>query len=167
MRLLKSKDTQAFAYLYDQYGAAIYGIALRILKEEGPAEEVLQDAFLRCWDRFDEYNPNKGRLFTWMLNITRNLAIDVLRSKSFSKQAHTEGIEDAEIHWKEESQTRTEYIGVKDALQQLPEEQRLLVDLMYFQGYSQSEISEQFQIPLGTVKTRVRAAMLKLKEIFA
>lgn len=165
--MLNQKDTKAFAYLYDNYAAALYGIIMRIVKDEGAAEEILQDAFLKIWDRFGEYNANKGRLFTWMLNLSRNLAIDALRSKTFTKQSKTDRLENSVHTEADETASKPEFIGVKDALDKLPEEQKLLIDLMYFQGYSQSEISEEFQIPLGTVKTRVRSAMQKLREFFS
>lgn len=101
-----------------------------------------------------------------MLNLSRNLAIDTLRSKTFSKLSKTDSL-DSSVSIKEDSEeVKPEYIGVKDMLGKLPEEQRQLIDLMYFQGYSQSEISEEFRIPLGTVKTRVRSAMQKLRELF-
>ena len=156
------------AYLYDNYSSALNGIILKIVKREEIAEEVLQDAFLKFWDKISDYNKEKGKLFTWMLNITRNLAIDKIRSKDFRKSGKTDDISvNVSISDRDYSdRNNPENIGIKDLLDKLPEDQKQLIDLMYFQGYSQSEISEEFNIPLGTVKTRVRSAMQKLRGLF-
>src|SRR4051812_8907071 len=86
---LKSRNKSSLDYLYDHYSSALYGVISRVLRNEDVAEEVLQDAFLRIWDRIENYDPAKGRLFTWMLNIARNLAIDKTRSKEISKDRKT------------------------------------------------------------------------------
>jgi RNA polymerase sigma factor (sigma-70 family) len=138
------------------------------VKKEELAEEVLHDAFLKIWDKIGEYSSQKGKLFTWMLNITRNLSIDKIRSKEFRKSAKTDDISlNVSINDGEYSNKhKPEHIGIKELLDNLPEDQKSLIDLMYFQGYSQSEIAEEYDIPLGTVKTRVRTAMQKLREMF-
>lgn len=166
-RLLE-KDKKAFEYLYDNYSGAIYGIILKVVRIEEFAEELLNDVFLRTWEKIPEYNAEKGRLFTWMLNIARNMAIDKLRSKEYKVRMKTDDVslnvsisDDAY-----ENNHKPEYIGMKEMVDALPAEQKQLIDLMYFKGYSQSEIAEEFNIPLGTVKTRVRSAMTKLKQLF-
>jgi RNA polymerase sigma-70 factor (ECF subfamily) len=137
----------------------------RIVKKESIAEEVLQDVFVRIWDRFDHYDAAKGKLFTWMLNIARNQAIDKTRSKEINKEQKTSGIENVvhKIDAEEYIEQRIEGIGIKEILKNLPEEQRFVVEYLYFQGYSQSELAEEFNIPLGTVKTRLRLAMQLLR----
>jgi len=142
-------------------------VVSRIIKNEDVAEEVLQDAFLKIWDKIDSYDESKGRLFTWMLNITRNLAIDKIRSKEISKAGKTSGIDNL-VHRVEASgvqQQQEDAIGVKEILRALPEEQLFVVEHLYFKGYSQSELAEEFNIPLGTVKTRLRLAMNQLRSI--
>jgi RNA polymerase sigma factor (sigma-70 family) len=143
----------------------LYGVIFRVVKKEGIAEEVLQDVFIKIWDKFDSYDASKGKLFTWMLNIARNQAIDKTRSKEISKEQKTSGIENvvSRIDNEEYVEQRIEGIGVKEILKNLPEEQKFVVEYLYFQGYSQSELAEEFNIPLGTVKTRLRLAMQHLR----
>jgi len=162
---LQAKDRSALAYLYDHYAGALYGVIFRILKKEAIAEEVLQDVFLKIWDRFDQYDPSKGKLFTWLLNIARNQAIDKTRSREISQERKTSDIENvvSRIENEDYSEQRIEGIGVKDILKDLPEEQRFVVEYLYLKGYTQSELAEEFNIPLGTVKTRLRLAMQQLR----
>jgi RNA polymerase sigma factor (sigma-70 family) len=152
--------------LYDHYSGALYGIIFRILKSEDIAEEVLQDVFMKIWDRFDNYDASKGRLFTWMVNIARNQSIDKTRSKEISKERKTGDIENvvSKIDGERYVEQHIEDIGVKDILNNLPEEQKFIVEHLYLKGYSQSELAEEFNIPLGTVKTRLRMAMQQLRK---
>lgn len=152
-------------YLYDHYAAAIYGVIVRIVPKQEVAEEVLQDVFLKIWDRFDSYDERKGRLFTWIVNIARNQSIDKTRSKEINKEKKTSGIDYSvnRIEQTEKVEQHTEDIGIKESLKYLPEDQRFIVEYLYFKGYTQQEVSEEFNIPLGTVKTRLRLAMQKLR----
>jgi RNA polymerase sigma factor (sigma-70 family) len=154
-------------YLYDHYSGAIFGVIQRIVKMEDLAEEVLQDVFLKYWNKIDSYDPSKGKLFTWMLNIARNQAIDRMRSKEVSKEKKTGGIEDFVNRGNDTAfdEQSVDAIGLKEVLKRLPEEQQFVVEYLYFKGYSQSEVSEEFNIPLGTVKTRLRLAMQQLRLI--
>ncbi|SKC39562.1 RNA polymerase sigma-70 factor, ECF subfamily [Ohtaekwangia koreensis] len=162
---LQAKDRSALEYLYDHYSGALYGVIFRILKKEEIAEEVLHDVFLKIWDKFDAYDASKGKLFTWLVNIARNQAIDKTRSKEISKDRKTSDIENvvSRIEKEEYSEQRIEDIGVKEILNDLPEEQRFVVEYLYLKGYTQSELAEEFNIPLGTVKTRLRLAMQQLR----
>lgn len=128
---------------------------------------MLQDAFLRIWDRIDNYDASKGRLFTWMLNIARNLAIDKTRSKEISKDRKTDDIDDLvnRIDRKEQTEQNVETIGLKEVLGRLSDEQKFVVEYLYLKGYTQSELAEEFSIPLGTVKTRLRLAMIELRTL--
>ena len=141
-------------------------MVLRVIKNEDIAEEVLQDVFLKIWDKIDQYDSAKGKLFTWMLNIARNHAIDKTRSKEISKEQKTRAIENVvhRVEAREPVEQRVEDIGVKDIIKSLPDEQQFVVDYLYFKGYSQSELADEFNIPLGTVKTRLRLAMQSLRE---
>jgi RNA polymerase sigma factor (sigma-70 family) len=123
---------------------------------------------LRIWDKISDFNPDKGRLFTWMLNIARNMSIDKLRSKEYKAKMKTDDVSENvsiadDVY---DNDHKPEYIGMKEMVDALPEEQKQLIDLMYFKGYSQSEIAEEFKIPLGTIKTRVRRAMTTLRQLF-
>lgn len=164
---LKSRNKSSLDYLYDHYSAALYGVISRIISNEDVAEEILQDAFLRIWDRIDNYDAAKGRLFTWMLNIARNLAIDKTRSKEISKDRKTDDIDDLvnKIDRKEQAEQNVETIGLKEVLGRLPEDQKFVVEYLYLKGYTQSELADEFKIPLGTVKTRLRLAMIELRSL--
>lgn len=164
---LRSKDRSALEYLYDHYSGALYGVVSRIIKKQEVAEEVLQDVFLKIWEKIESYDPAKGKLFTWMLNLTRNLAIDKTRSREMSKEQKTSGIENLvnRIDKVEFAEQDVESIGVREILKGLTTDQKFVVVHLYFKGYSQSELSEEFNIPLGTVKTRLRLAMKQLRSI--
>lgn len=164
---MRAKQADAFSYLYDHYSAAIYGSISRIVSNEDVAQEVLQDAFMKFWDKIDQYDPTKGRFFTWMVNISRNLAIDKLRSKEMKKVGKTDtietyvtGIEQDNLH-----HLNVDGIGLKETLTALRDEEKFILELVYFKGYTQSEISEEFDIPLGTVKTRLRMGLKNLRNV--
>ncbi len=139
----------------------------RIVQHEKAAEEVLQDTFIKIWDNIESYDAKKGRLFTWMLNIARNLAIDKTRSKEFSHNRKTDSINTSvpivSSDMQVEQQIRDH--GLINLLQHLSPEQKIIVHLIYFKGYTHSEVAKEFDIPLGTVKTRLRAALIKLRKI--
>lgn len=154
-------------YLYDHYSGALLGVISRIIKKDALAEEILQDVFLKIWDRIDSYDATKGKLFTWMLNIARNQAIDKTRSKEFSKGKKTDDIENlvSKVDKKDFTELSVESIGLAELLKQLPEDQRFVIDQHYLKGYTQAEVSEEFNLPLGTVKTRMRLAMKGLRNL--
>ncbi len=164
---LQSKDALALNYLYDSYSKALFGVLLRIVDSEEQAEEVLQDVFLKIWDKIDTYDPNKGRLYTWMVNISRNMAIDKLRSKENSKQNKTDSIDEYVYSFDKENyeETATDHIGMSKVMEKLSLDQKQVIDLVYFQGFTHSQVADDYNIPLGTVKTRIKAAMSKLRLI--
>jgi len=164
---LRRRDKQALEYLYDHYADALYGVILRIIGSEEIAQEVFQDVILRVWNKIELYDPHKGRMFTWMHNIARNMAIDKLRSKEINKDSKTEMISDNvyNIDASQQFAPKEEHIGVKELLDQLAPEQKLVMELVYFRGFTQSEVSKEYEIPLGTVKTRLRAALIQLRKI--
>ena len=162
---LRKKSPEALSYLFDHYSSALYGIVFRIVKHEEVSEEVIQDVFLKIWDKIGSYDPSKGKLFTWMLNIARNQAIDKTRSKEIGKVRKTDDLDNLvnSIDRQGHSELQVDAIGLKDLLDKLPEEQRFVVDYLYLKGYTQSELAGEFAIPLGTVKTRLRLAMIELR----
>jgi RNA polymerase sigma factor (sigma-70 family) len=164
---LQNKDRGALEYLYDHYSGALMGVIARILKKEELAEEVLQDVFLKIWDKIESYDPTKGKLFTWMLNIARNQAIDKTRSKEFSKGKKTGDIENFvnRVDREDYLEQQVDAIGLKEVLKKLPEDQRFVIDQHYLKGYTQAEMAEEFNLPLGTVKTRMRLAMKELRNL--
>lgn len=164
---LQNQDQQAFGYLYDNYAAALNGIIYRMVENRELAEDILQEAFVKIWNNFSSYDTSKGRLFTWMLNITRNLTIDTLRSKGFKKQAKISSDENSVGNLSDDGKVaeRFDAMGIRKQLINLKPEQRSIIDLAYFNGYTQDEISKEMGIPLGTVKTRMRAAIIELRKM--
>lgn len=170
VRLVKTRDKEAFKYLYEKYNGALYSIILQMLPGANDAGDILQDAFITIWSRIDAYDPAKGRVFTWMLAITRNLCIDVMRSKRYKNQQKTvclgdDGDEELFAAGKTVTIPETvNYIGLKKAVQKLPPKQRQLVNLAYFSGYTQAEIAGMEGLPKGTVKTHLRKALIELRQ---
>ena len=163
VELLKQHDNRAFKYLYEHYAAALYGIILPIVKEAEVANDVLQEVFINIWRKIETYDPLKGRLFTWMLNIARNASIDTLRSKGFQNSRKNQSLTDA-VNWSTGAQTQqVDNIGLRKVLDKLKDEQRTLVELAYFKGYTHEETAAIEGIPLGTVKTRIRSALIQLR----
>lgn len=164
--LLKKRNEAAFNYLYGHYSGALYGVVLRIVSSKEYTEEVIQDVFVKIWNGIGKYDESKGRLYTWMINIARNTAIDYLKSKSFQNQLKNHSVSDFVYTIKEESQiNESDFIGFSKVLDKLEPDKRQLIELAYYQGYTQVEISEKLNIPLGTVKTKIRSALLKLKDL--
>ena len=165
--LLQGQDQQAFSYLYDNYSAALNGIIYRMVENRELAEDILQEAFVKIWNNFTSYDTDKGRLFTWMLNITRNLTIDTLRSKGYKKQSKISSDENSVSNLTDDGRMaeRFDAMGIRKQLINLKPEQRSIIDLAYFSGYTQDEISKEMGIPLGTVKTRMRSAIIELRKM--
>jgi RNA polymerase sigma factor (sigma-70 family) len=163
---LKSRSEKHFGYLYDHYSPALYGIALKVVNDENAANDLLQEIFLKIWRNIERYDDAKGRLFTWMVNIARNTAIDTLRSK-----AHKQGLKVQELGANTVSMDQlavhqsVDHLGLTKVIEQLNKEQRVIIDLAYYKGCTQEEISRILEIPLGTVKTRMRNAIIQLRTI--
>lgn len=164
---IRARSKDAFTYLYDNYSGAIYGAVSRIVNNEDVAEEVLQDAFMKFWDKIEHYDSSKGRFFTWMVNISRNLAIDKLRSKEMKKVGKTDNIETyvTGIDKERLSHQHEDGIGMTEVVKTLRDEEKFVIEMVYFKGYTQSEISDEFDIPLGTVKTRLRMALKNMRNV--
>lgn len=164
--LLKGRDNSAFSYLYDNYSGALYGIILQILDNTELSGDVLQEVFINIWRKIESYDASKGRLYTWMLNIARNASIDTLRSKSFQNSQKNQSFpENVDSLSGGASQPNIDNIGLRKMLEKLKTEQRVLIELAYFKGYTHEEIAEIEGIPLGTVKTRIRTALQQLRII--
>ena len=161
---LKAGDEQAFSYLYDHYSGSLYSIILQIVKIPETANDVLQDVFINIWRKISSYDPIKGRLFTWMLNIGRNASIDMLRSRAYQNNLKNQEITETVYESDQVSQTPVDSIGLGRYMGKLRPEHRVLIELAYFKGYTQEEIAEIEDIPLGTVKTRIRNALLQLRD---
>jgi RNA polymerase sigma-70 factor, ECF subfamily len=141
---------------------------LKVVYDEQIAQDVLQEAFVKIWNNIAQYNAQKGRLYTWMLNIARNAAIDKLRSRGEIMKAkiQTGGDVVNNLEWGMKTEQLTDSIGLRKMVAQLKPEYETIINLAYFNGYTLDEISKTLQIPLGTVKTRMRSAIQQLRQIF-
>lgn len=165
---LQRQETIAIKTLYDNYAAALLGVISRIVTNTEIAEDVLQESFVKIWNSATNYDSSKGRLFTWMMNISRNLAIDKLRSKDFKNASKNQDIEN-NVDFIDEQKKVTfnaDTLGLKELVTQLKPEFKEVLDLIYFKGFTHVEAADELGLPLGTVKTRVRMAILSLRKNF-
>ncbi|MCH8346117.1 MAG: sigma-70 family RNA polymerase sigma factor [Chloroflexi bacterium] len=175
MRRLFHKDKQAFEAIFDRYGDLVYSTALRVLRDAHLAEDISQEIFVRLWRKPESYVAERGRFLTWLISVTRNRAVDEIRSRGRRLRHETASPEEQEreipageandpaLNAQLAEQART----VRAALTELPPEQRQVIELAYFGGLTQQEISDQLDQPLGTVKTRIRLGMQKLRAALA
>lgn len=172
---LKNGDQSALGILYDNYSAALFGVIMRIVESQPSspsdrenAEDVLQEVFVKIWRNISSYDKSKGKLYTWLLNIARNLAIDSLRVKDHKIKSQIRNIDNSvnSINKQYNTSIHPDHIGLKELVDKMKPEYKLLIDKLYFEGYTQEEAAEELNIPLGTVKTRVRSAIAQLRTIF-
>ncbi|MEM7348053.1 MAG: sigma-70 family RNA polymerase sigma factor [Chloroflexota bacterium] len=170
---VKSGDQAALELLYDQYASNVMGIAMRVVGDRVVAEEIVQEVFLRIWRNAHLFESQRGTVSNWVFGITRNLSIDMLRRQTARPQAalieydqvgNGDGA-DPDVTVAETAWTTIKYNQVRTALATLPSAQRNVIELAYFKGLTRQEIAEQFDIPLGTVHTRARLALQKLRTI--
>lgn len=163
----KAKDEKAFEKLYAMYSDSMHGVIFNIVRDYDIAEEVMQDVFVKIWQKADSYSKEKGRFFTWILNISRNAAIDRIRSKSFKKtkqNLNADFFVDI-IEANDSLDDKTDAIGVKKYVSKLKQKCKEVIELLYFKGYTQSEASEALDMPIGTIKTRNRNCIQELRNM--
>ena len=168
MLALRNREKIAVEALYDMYSSSLFGVISRIVIDTATAEDVLQDTFVKIWNSFSSYSADKGRLFTWMVNIARNLSIDKIRSKDFKNQNKNQELENNVTFIDEQRNTvyKPELLGIKDLVETLKPEQKSILDLVYFKGYTHVEAADELGVPLGTIKTRLRMAIVQLRKHF-
>lgn len=164
VRGLLARDERIFALLYDHYSHALLGIILKIVKDEAEAENLLQDCFVKIWKNCHQYDSTKGRLFTWLLNIARNTALNFLRSAHLFEHVEIQQA-DAPVYTDKLTVeiTHLNYIGINETVQLLDPKLKQVIDLIYYLGYTQQEVSQKLNLPLGTVKTRTRTALKQMR----
>jgi RNA polymerase sigma factor (sigma-70 family) len=165
---LKNRDTVAISAIYEMYSAALFGVISRLVPQTEIAEDILQETFIKIWNAAESYDSSKGRLFTWMMNIARNLAIDKLRSKDFKNAVKNQDIDNNVnfIDAQKEITFNSDLLGLKEMVEALKPEYNKVLNMIYFKGYTHVEAAEELNLPLGTVKTRVRMAILQLRKYF-
>lgn len=161
------KDKAAFNELYHGFSQVVFNLAFRILRDRGEAEEIVQEVFFQVWDKAPSYDPNRGAVTTWIMNITRSRAIDRLRTLGF-RELNTE-MDVERINPKSDFIRITEWDKekrtiIQKALDNLPEEQRLAVEMAYFDGFTHYEIAERLNKPVGTIKTRITLGVARLRK---
>jgi RNA polymerase sigma-70 factor (ECF subfamily) len=167
IEMLAQGNRQAFSVLYDNYSRALLGVVKKNIPDDEISEDVLQDSFIKIWNNRLMYDESKGRLYTWMLNIVRNTSIDYLRSKQnkMDEKIQRNDGNVQEINRSVNVQQNIDNIGIKTIVDTLKEDQRILIDMAYFKGYTQEELAKELDMPLGTVKTRMRAALTVLRKL--
>ena len=164
VRALRAGSSSAFTRLYDSYSPALFGVLLRVIKDQQRAEDLLQDAFVKIFSNIHTYNSEQGRLFTWMLSITRNLALDELRVSKVKQSAQS--------HLRTYASDSC-FPAVNEGplynslLSHLAPKHREVVELVYYRNYTKQEVADELKLPLGTVKTRFRMALQQLKQLFS
>ena len=172
VRLIVQARAEALSELYDRYGRLVFSLALNSVGNPATAEEITQDVFLRVWQRARQYRADRAKVSTWLTSITRHRAIDQLRRRGSRPEQHSvawaelvPGAEPSVNGPEQATPLAIEKARIRVAITRLPEEQKQVLALAYFQGLTQSQIAEALVLPLGTVKTRLRLGMQKLREM--
>lgn len=165
---LKLRRNDAFKHLYIHYRGSLFNIINQIVPDTETANDVLQEVFITVWNNIDKYDPEKGRLYTWLLNLTRNAAINKTRSKNYKNFLKNADISNYvnTIEGKSNSHQNINQIGLRKEVNKLKDEYKVVLELAYFHGCTQEEISKALDIPLGTIKTRIRNALIELRKHF-
>lgn len=167
LELIKKKDGKSFDYLYDMYAQSLFGVIHTIVKNKAQAEDVLQDVMIKIWEKIDTYNSDKGRFYTWIVNIARNAAIDKYRSKAYKKQREnlsTDNFVDI-LEGSYNLGKLTNAIGIEAFVKKLKPKCIKIIDLLFYKGFTNKEAAEDLSIPLGTLKTRNRACINDLRTL--
>jgi len=165
---LRARDADALAIVYDRYGHLAYSVFVRVTRDQSIAEDLVQELFIRVWNRAKDFDPHKGKLSVWILSIARNIAIDHVRSAQARFQSNLRPLEQTDqLLFSYKPQEPESIIdnakAVSRALSELNTNQRKVLEMAYFEGFSQSEIATRLQEPLGTVKSWMRAALARMR----
>lgn len=164
--LINNKDEKAFTHIYNMYSKSLFSVISNLIRDTEEAEDVLQESFVKIWKNIHTYDTGKGRFYTWILNIARNSAIDKLRSKGYGNSRKNLDAENFVNLIEEPNRLnfKIDAIGLKDFVQRLKPKCVKLIELLFFQGYTQQEASDELEIPLGTVKTQNRSCINDLRK---
>lgn len=162
---LQKGDKQAFEQLYDRYADKLYGIVIRMIRDEDLAKDVLQESFIKIWKNAHKYDPHKARVFTWMYQITKNTAIDKLRQVR-NRAAKEIQITDSNVPNIGISGVNPDTLDLPEILTKIDEKYREVIGALFYSGMTQQEASDNLNVPLGTVKTRLKIGLRELRKVF-
>ena len=165
VELLREKNDKAISLLYEHYGDTLYGVAYKVVKDEELAQDVLQESFVKIWQKGDSYDSTKAKLFTWLFRITRNTAIDKLRSLSTKSDKEIQ-IDVSDVYNLGVENIRPEFMDIRQNLDKIETKYQVVLDALFFQGMTQQEASEELDIPLGTIKSRLKIGLRELRKIY-
>ena len=163
--LLREGDEKAISLLYEHYGDTLYGVAFKVVRDEELAQDILQESFIKIWNKAHTYDPSKAKLFTWLFRITRNTAIDKLRSLSNKVEREIQ-IDVSDVYNVGEENIRPELMDMKKQLDKIEPKYQIVLEALFFEGMTQQEASEELGIPLGTVKSRLKIGLRELRKIY-
>ena len=165
VELLQERNEKAISLLYEHYGDTLYGVAHKVVRNEELAQDVLQESFVKIWKKSDSYDSSKAKLFTWLFRITRNTAIDKLRSVNTKADKEIQ-IDVSDVYSVGVNSTRPEFMDVKENLGKIESKYQIVLEALFFQGMTQQEASDELNIPLGTIKSRLKIGLRELKKIY-
>jgi len=165
VELLQERNDKAISLLYDNYGDTLLGVAKKVVRSDDLAQDVLQESFVKIWKKADSYDPSKAKLFTWLFRITRNTAIDKLRSVNAKTDKEIQ-MDVSDVYTIGVESTRPELMDVQEHLDKIEDKYRIVLDALFFQGMTQQEASDELDIPLGTIKSRLKIGLRELRKIY-
>ena len=165
VELLQERNEKAISLLYEHYADTLLGVANKVVRDEELAQDVLQESFVKIWKKSDSYDPSKAKLFTWLFRITRNTAIDKLRSVSTKSDKEIQ-IDVSDVYNLGVDSTRPEFMDVRENLDKIESKYQIVLDALFFQGMTQQEASDELDIPLGTIKSRLKIGLRELRKIY-
>ncbi len=165
VELLQERNEKAISLLYENYGDTLFGVANKVVRNEELAQDVLQESFVKIWKKSDSYDPSKAKLFTWLFRITRNTAIDKLRSANTKTDKEIQ-IDVSDVYTLGVDSIRPELMDVRENLDKIENKYQVVLEALFFQGMTQQEASDELDIPLGTIKSRLKIGLRELKKIY-
>ncbi|MEM1340080.1 MAG: sigma-70 family RNA polymerase sigma factor [Bacteroidota bacterium] len=165
VELLQERDEKAISLLYDHYADTLYGVAYKVVKDEDMAQDVVQESFVKIWKKSDSYDASKAKLFTWLFRITRNTAIDKLRSANTKTDKEIQ-IDVSDVYNLGEQAIKPEFLDVKENLAKIESKYRIVLEALFFEGMTQQEASDELDIPLGTIKSRLKIGLREMRKIY-
>ncbi len=165
VELLMERNERAISLLYEHYADTLYGVAYKVVRDEEMAQDILQESFVKIWKKSDTYDASKAKLFTWLFRITRNAAIDKLRSITTKSDREIQ-MDVSDVYSLGVDSIRPDLLDVKENLEKIESKYQIVLDALFFQGMTQQEASDELDIPLGTIKSRLKIGLRELKKIY-